>query len=367
MLATVLSWCLLGQVTLPGDKQGLEAVTTYSHAILVGKLTGFREMPGPGVAIRIGKVDFQPNEMLRGRTRDLNRDWVSILAEDQNREVMPEVGENYVFFIGRFAGMPDRVMKVMPATSANIEATRQAIQADEDRQLPSGGIPITEAHTIVLAEVTAGAAVTAGGVNLGWCEFKVSATVRGDGKAVDGKRIGYTASNKGKPPRVGESFLFWIGKDHGLDAILRVRPASETNIAVAVEVESTEEEIRNGAPRSFPGSHLTTVQAEAKSHTIIVGEVEFSDTMCSPGGAQNDFKVTSTLRGEAKPGDRNHLGSESPHKGIGPKTGESFVFWIGKADHVDIDVILKMLPASAANIEEARNLVMAAGRPAAAH
>ncbi len=237
--------------------------------------------------------------------------------------------------------------------------------------LPNSRVPTAEArakaHTIVVAEVKGGATTGAGAVSLGWCDLKVASTIKGKAKSVDGKRIGYTAYGGGMPPTVGQSYLFFIGKDHDLDAILKVMPASEATVRGLTNAEVGLRAVHAGVACRMQGDDLTIAAAGAKSHTIIVAEVQ-GWVEIGAGGysmAWSGFKVESALKGELLPGDLKGFGWRPSDGESSPRVGESLLVFVGNSGQ-NFDTVSKFLPATAANIQEARDQIIAAGPPVAA-
>ena len=388
-MATLLAWTLLAQTgggfsgpsgfnhpflnpaTLVGGKLDPTEAERQAETIVTGRPTTFG-IPMLQGSVLMSSCDIKFAETLKGRAPGDLPSRYGLVAS--NGVVLPEVGNDYIFFLARQQDA-DVVLKVLSVTPANLAAVRRVIAAAKARALPNSQLPTREAqansHTIVVAESTGGGEMGVGAAGIGWCDLKVASALKGDARTVDGKRVGYTAYGGSKPPTIGRPYLFFIGKNHDLDTILKVMPADEWQITAIVRNEADRRAIEAGAARSIPGENLTIAQAEARSPSIVIGEVKNYAAIGAGGfgSACCIFKVTSTLKGQAQPGEQLDAGYRPPDRGISPRIGESFVVFIGKigkAGDRDVDGVLKLLPASATTIQAVRDQIMAPGAPVAA-
>lgn len=123
ILTTILSLTILGQVVLPGDNLSLEQAKEKAHIIAVGKITEMGDLIGVG-AISFGSFEFEHTEVLKGKIGEKVLKRLGFSA--RGHEVNPTQDEEYLVFIEQFQDHVT-VVKMLPKTNENIEATKKAI------------------------------------------------------------------------------------------------------------------------------------------------------------------------------------------------------------------------------------------------
>lgn len=216
--------------TYPGSRLDLVEAAARAHTVVTGRATDY------GIPTSQGSVLMAPADIRFGET------WKGPPPAPRGRfglaaiggEVLPEVDAEFVFFIATRRDV-NVVIKAHPLTPATKPAIRRLVEAD-DKRLPHARVPLADAraraHTIVVAEET-GAFVAGAGAAIGSCGLRVSAALKGDAGAVDGRAIGFMTLDEVQPPTAGRSYVYFVGNDHGADTILKVLPATPANIAAA--------------------------------------------------------------------------------------------------------------------------------------
>jgi len=121
----ILSLILMGQVVLPGSNVGLEEAQEKAIHIVIAETSGIGIIFGVGAA-SFGSVDLKPSTDLKGKAKD--RDWKKVSIVASGDEIIPNVGEVYIFFVDEYAGQLN-IRKMLPKTEENLEAVRKEIKA----------------------------------------------------------------------------------------------------------------------------------------------------------------------------------------------------------------------------------------------